>query len=96
MENAYRISFNLKTLNSFETYGCFFLGEDQKFAENTFNLLLGEDNVSEQSVISLDLTKQEEGIALPVKIKHCTLEQLAVNVKVITKEVFKELNLELK
>lgn len=95
MEPVYQISLNLKTLNGFETYGSFFLGKKAEFAENTFNLLQGEEDVSEQSVISMDLTKQQDGIPLPVKIKHCTLEQLAVNIKVITKEVFKELNLEL-
>lgn len=94
METRYEISLNMKTLKGMETYGCFSLGMDEGFARSVFGLMKGEDLVSSGSVITVDLIKREAGVPFPLGLRHCSYEQLAYNVKVITKELFKQLILE--
>lgn len=94
METSYEISLNMKTLKGIETYGRFSLGEDEDFAKSVFKLLEGEGFVSPSAVITVDLVKRENGMPFPMELRHCSYEQLALNVKIITKELFKQLNLE--
>ncbi|ACU05096.1 MULTISPECIES: hypothetical protein [Pedobacter] len=94
MGTSFEISLNMKTLKGLETYASFYLGVDQQFAERIFGLMRGEREIMENSVISMDLTKRQDGIPYPISILHCNWEHLAYNTKIITKEVFKELNLE--
>jgi|SRR5690349_6997752 len=94
METSYEISLNIKTLKGMETYGCFPLGRDEGFAKSVFGLLQGEDLIFPSSVITVDLIKREKDVPFPLGLRHCNYEQLAYNVKLITKELFKHLNLE--
>lgn len=94
MKISFEISLNMKTAKGLETYGRFYLGDDEHFANQLFGLLEGEDGVKENSVISMDLIKRENDIPYPLHILHCNWEHLAYNTKMITKELFKELNLE--
>lgn len=94
MKISYEISLNMKTLKGMEVYGCFSLGRDEGFARSVFKLLEGEDLVFPSSVITVDLIKREGGVPFPLGLLHCSYEQLACNVKVITRELFKQLNLE--
>lgn len=77
-----------------ETYGFFSVGKDEGFARSVFGMLQGEDVVFPSSVITVDLIKRDAGVPFPLGLLHCSYEQLACNVKVITKELFKQLNLE--
>jgi len=94
MESAFEISLNMKTLNGWETYGCFRLGIDEEFARNLYTSLQGNQNIFPDSVITIDLLKRENGLLFPLAIRHCNYHQLAENVKIITKELFKRLMLE--
>jgi hypothetical protein len=94
METSYEISLNMKTTKGLEAYASFYLGPNEKFAKDLFNLMLGEREIKENSVISMDLTKRHKGFPYPMSILHCNWEHLAFNTKIITKEIFKELNLE--
>jgi len=84
----------MKTLRGVETYGCFSLGTDEKFAAALYNSLEGDEAVLPDSVITIDLVKRENGLLFPLGLRHCSYDQLAENVKMITKELFKRLNLE--
>ncbi|HKG06924.1 MAG TPA: hypothetical protein VKB19_10725 [Pedobacter sp.] len=90
----YEISLNIKTHKGIHSYGCFSLGQDKGFATSLYESLEGEDEVYEGSVITIDLVKREQGIPFPIGLRHCSYEQLSINVKRITKEMFKHLNLE--
>ena len=83
----------MKTCNGIETYGCFNVGQDCQFAQELFGSLDGAEEVSPEAVMTVDLVKREEGILYPLALKHCSLEQLGENVKQISKELFKHLNL---
>ena len=84
----------MKTLKGIETYGCFHLGHDEAFARKLYASLIADDEVSRDSVITIDLIKREDHVPFPQGLRHCSYEQLALNVQLITKEVFKHLNLE--
>ena len=45
MKTLYEISLNMKTAKGLETYGCFNLGSDGKFAQRIFDLLQGEREI---------------------------------------------------
>jgi len=94
MEATFEISLNMKTCRGIETYGCFTVGVDGKFAQELFGLLDGTEDVSPEAVMTVDLVKRQEGILYPLALKHCSLEQLGENIKRITKELFKHWNLE--
>jgi hypothetical protein len=94
MESTYEISLNMKTGKGIQTYGFFQLGADKDFAQHLYNLLAGSPEVFLDSVITIDLVKREAGIPYPLGLKHCSYDQLSANIKLITKELFKQLNLE--
>jgi len=94
MEVTYEISLNMKTHRDIETYGCFKLGRDEQFARTLYSSLQGGEVVSLNSVMTIDLIRRENGIPFPLELRHCNYDQLAINVKLITKELFKQLNLE--
>ncbi|MNK28859.1 hypothetical protein D3C87_472440 [compost metagenome] len=85
----------MKTLKGIETYGCFHLGNDEAFARRLYASLLADHEVSVDSVITIDLVKREGGVPFPQGLRHCSYEQLSANVRLITKEVFKYLNLDI-
>jgi len=84
----------MKTLKGVETYGCFNLGVDEGFAASLYASLQGNEEVLPDSVITIDLVRREKGLLFPLGLKHSNYEQLAENVKIITRELFKKLNLE--
>jgi len=84
----------MKTWKGIETYGCFSVGASEDFAASLYGSLQGNEEVLPDSVITIDLTRRENGLLFPLGIQHCNYEQLAENVKIITRELFKKLNLE--
>jgi len=84
----------MKTSNGLETYGCFKLGTDEAFASGLYASLQGDRDVFPDSVITIDLVKRENGLLFPLALRHCNYHQLAENVKIITRELFKRLILE--
>ncbi|MDN3588469.1 hypothetical protein QWY86_17430 [Pedobacter aquatilis] len=94
METRFEISMNMKTLKGLETYGCFNVGIEKVFATSLYAQLQGNEDILPDSVITIDLVKRENGLLMPLGLKHCNYHQLAENVKIITRELFKKLNLE--
>lgn len=91
---SYEITLNMRTLQGIETYGCFSVGYDEEFARGIYSSLEGSDDVSPGSVITIDLLRRENGIPFPLALRHCNYDQLAKNVQLITRELFKHLNLD--
>jgi hypothetical protein len=93
MEILFQISLHIKTPSGFETYGTFDLGPDREKALEIYSQLEGTDEVAANSVLYMDLSEIRNGIPLPLAIRHCTLEDIAFNARVITRDVFKNLSL---
>lgn len=94
MENLFLISLNIKTKSGFEPYVNYNLGKNEDKAKAIFNQLKGSLELSEKTIFTMDFTEMKEGIALPIKMLDCTFNQIIDNTKIITCEIFKNLNLE--
>ena len=94
MEKAYYIDLHLQTPQGFEIYGTFQLGKHREKALAIFSQLRGTDVVSKKSILHMDLTEMTDGVPLPIRILHCTIDDVAVNTRTITRDVFKNLALE--
>lgn len=84
----------MRTLQGIEAYGCSSVGYDEDFARGLYSSLEGSDDVSPASVITIDLLRRENGIPFPLALRHCNYDQLVKNVQLITRELFKHLNLD--
>ena len=93
METTFYIALRMRTVNGFETFSKFFVGDDSTFASNVFGKLKGDKNTNEESILQMELTETKNELPLNIKIISCTLEELAENCKVIVKELFKYHNL---
>jgi hypothetical protein len=93
MESLFQISLHLKTPSGFATYGTFDLGPDREQALAIFKELKGTPEIAENSILYMDFSEIRDGIPLPIEIMHCTLDEIAYNSRVITREIFRNLSL---
>lgn len=93
METKFQISLHIKTPAGFETYGNFDLGPNPEQAMAIVEQFKGTDNISANSILYIDFTEVQNGIPLPLRILHCTLDDIAYNTRIITRDIFKNLSL---
>ena len=93
MDSLFQISLNLKTPSGFETYGTFDLGADREQALAIFGELKGTPEIAKNSILYMDFSEIRDGIPMPIEIMHCTLDEIAYNARIITREIFKNLSL---
>ena len=94
MKNLFLISFNLKTRSGFESFVTYTLGENRDKAKVIFELLKGSSQLSDKTILTMDFTEMQDGIPLPIKMLDCTFDQVVYNTKIITREIFKNFNLD--
>ena len=94
METQFYITLTLKTGKGLETFAKFFIGNDREKALAIFEQLKGRHDASENDVLYLDFMETIQGIPMNLDVITCTLNQLAENCRIITKELFKSENLE--
>src|SRR5690242_18539273 len=92
MNPQFCLVITLKTTKGIENIGRFHLGDDRKKALAIFNKLKGDSEVNEANMLSIEFRETKEELPLNLKMISCTLEQLAENCKLITKELFKIYN----
>jgi len=92
--SEFYIVLNIKSGKDFQTYGKFFLGSNRKFAENIFKKLKGNKKISDASVLYIELMETNNELPINIHLMSCTLDELSENCKMITKEMFKQCNLE--
>ena len=93
-QSTFHILLHLKTISGFEKFGKFYVGNDRKFAYALFKKLNGRTDLDDKTILYLELMESKNGLPLNVEVLACTLEQLAENSSIITKETFKFHNLE--
>ena len=91
---TFTIILNIRTCNGFECFGKFFVGNNKKFAESIFGKLKGRKNVDEKGILQFDLVETINALPVNMQMISCSLEELAENCKIITKETIKFLNME--
>jgi len=87
------ILLNVKTSNGFQTFGKFFIGSDRKFADRIFSKMRGVKKITRTTVLNLELTETKNELPQNIQMISCTLDELAENCKIITKETFKFYNM---
>jgi len=92
--SEFYIALNIKSGKDFQTYGKFFLGNNRKFADSVFKKLKGNKKVSNASVLYIELMETNNELPVNIQVMSCTLEEISENCKMITKETFKQCNLE--
>ena len=91
---SFCIELTIRTADGFENYGKFFIGNDKRFAYNIFQKLKGNTEVNDKSFLQLQFIEAQDGLPVNIQLISCSLEELAENCRIITKETFKLLNLE--
>ena len=94
MDTQFYILITLKTPDGLDSFGKFFIGNDRDKAYALIKNLKGNDAPSEKDFLFLDFMETANGLPLNLKMKSCTLNQLAENCKLITRELFKINNLD--
>ena len=94
MDTQFYITFSFKTTEGYKQFAKFFIGNNREIAYAIFKKLKGSDEVNEMSVLFMDFIETWEGLPKNLKVKSCTLRELAENCSIITKELFKFANLE--
>jgi hypothetical protein len=94
MKSTFYVDLNMKTADNFENYGRFFIGNDPDFAYTLFSGLKGSKVITEEDILHIGLVELQEGLPVNISVINCTLEELTENCRIISKEMFKLLNLE--
>lgn len=94
MESVFYIELNMRRASDFEKYGWFELGRDRAFASWLFSNLEGRPVRDDSGILHLDLVEKRAGLPVNLQVLDCTVEELSGNVKRITKELFKRMNLD--
>ncbi len=89
MPLKYRIALNMRKCSGFERYAVFDIGTDHSFAHALFTSLLGTEDVAETDIVQMDFVEEHNGLPLSLKVKSCSVDDLALNCRTITKEIFK-------
>ena len=89
METAFYILIYIKTVKGFESFGRFYIGDNEELAYQLFKKLNGNEELVGECILQIDLMETKNSLPVNIKVIGCTLEQLAENCKIITKEVFK-------
>jgi hypothetical protein len=93
-KTSFHIVLNMRTCTGIQSFGRFFLGGSKDFADKLFSGLMGKNNVNDKTVLYLELMETYNDLPVNMNVISCTLEELALNCKMITKETFKLINLE--
>ena len=94
METQFYITITLKTHKGLESFAKFYVGNNRQLAINIFRQLKGSQNVSEKNILYFDFLETEKGLPVNLDFITCTLNQLAENCRIITRELFISENLE--
>ena len=93
-ENTFYILLSIRTSRRFESFGKFNLGNKREAAAEVFRQLKGTNKVNEKTILTIEMMETVKGLPQNLQILGCTLDELAYNCKIITKETFKLRNLE--
>jgi len=94
METVFCISINIRSGTGYELLGKFMLGCNRQFAIAVFKQLKGNVSIINDEPIQLDFIESRNGLPVHLEVMSCSLNQLAENTRLITKEKFMLLNME--
>jgi hypothetical protein len=94
MRRQFYILLSQKTSSGYTTYGQFWLGFDRQLATEIFSKLKQSEKDPDELMLHLDFMECVDEIPVKIKTISCTLEDYGYNCKLITKELFRTINLD--
>jgi hypothetical protein len=94
MTTTFYIELNMKTIGGFERFGCLDLGDNRGFAVSLFSGLEGRPAEGDEGVLHMDLVEKYRGLPVNMQVISCTIEELCRNVRTVTRELFRRINLD--
>lgn len=94
MGTQFYITISFKTHKGLESFAKFFVGNNRHVALDIFKQLKCSLDVSEKNILYFDFMEIEKGLPVNLDCITCTLNQLAENCRIITKELFISENFE--
>jgi hypothetical protein len=95
MESVYSIIVNMRVHHGYVETAHFFIMGTKSDSLEIFDQLYGQYNSDITPLLRMDLVARDSnGIDTVLNSLDCTLQELTENIKIITKETFKLLNLE--
>ncbi len=88
MDSGYQIALHVRTPDGFETYAEFFLGNKRLEATNPFKTLHGSYNITYDSILLMELRVMSRGLPIDIRMRHCTLDEIAESCRTSTKYLF--------
>ena len=93
MAIEYRIALHTRSASGFDTFGEFFIGNDRQAAKELFGNLKGSPDSVEDGLLIMELREINRNLPFDIQMINCTLDQLADNCRLITKNQFKTITL---
>ncbi|MGN6440015.1 MAG: hypothetical protein ACTHMM_26040 [Agriterribacter sp.] len=93
MENTFYVQAKIKTAEGYKTFCQFFLGNNKPFAYNIFKQLKCNDDISDNDILHIDFVEIRNGLPVNLKLISCTLDDFCTNTRLLTKESFKNFNI---
>ena len=87
MKTSFHISFSLRYGDCVEVFARFELGYDRAFTSNVFSHMQGLSNI--HRALLIEPVELKDYLPVNFKLMSCSLDQLAVKCRTITKEIFK-------
>ena len=94
METTFYIVLNIRTIHGYEPFGRFTLGSERKFARSLFQKLKGSRDLNEKCMLQIDFMESANGLPANLEVLSCSLQELAENCSLITKETFRRFSME--
>lgn len=95
MKTRFYIICHINTPAGPEMYGRFEIGNDRGKAYELFSKLKGDKEMNGQHILCLEFMETVNELPVNINMLGCTLNELAENCRIITKEVFNFYNLNL-
>lgn len=92
--SEFHIILQIKTPEGFEPFGKFSIGDHRTQAEAIFKMLKGDPQCSDDDMLQMDLIEEGDGLPRKLQVVRCSLEDVAENCRIITREWFKYRSIE--
>jgi len=93
METRFYINLNIKTGDGYQVFARYYLGDDRRVANEIFEQLKGDKDANEEQMLHLDFLEMVDNLPVNINVMGCNLSELAENTRIVTREIFKNLNL---
>jgi hypothetical protein len=94
VQSRFMMVLNMKTADGFVPFGQFELGTDREAVRALYQTLEGREPHGEEGFLHIDLVEMRRGLPMSLRVLECSAPELARNVLLITKQVFRWKNLD--